>query len=344
MSTGLSFADCNAVLPTSNRLAITKTSTNPSRVSFSGAGDPLTFGATDYVEMFPGDGESIVGMATFRELLVVFKSTKFFVVYGTSPDAVGGVVFNYRPSDSGVGLASRRGLAVAPEAVYFLDRRGIYRTTGSDPVLVSGPIDPIFRGGASSFYQGGALNHAQIALCAMTWHDERLYFAFPSGSSTYNDRLAVYDPRADYWTLWNIPAAAVCPFRIGSQAELVFSYATGSNHVGRHSTAYTSDDGTAISSRYRTGFYDLGHTAQKKIRETRVWGTGTPTYKMSTDFGALGTGETLTLGTAPAIAATMARTAEAGHLFSHEFSATSAWRAHRVAHHLSPGRPESATT
>ncbi len=77
------------VTPADNRLVAACDTTNRSRVKFSDAGDPETFGANNYVDLDPGDGEQIMAICNWREQLFVFKQTKFFRFYGTSTDEGG---------------------------------------------------------------------------------------------------------------------------------------------------------------------------------------------------------------------------------------------------------------
>lgn len=257
-----------------------------SYVWFSGAGTPETFGANDFQNLTPGDGEKIQNVVAFRDVVIVFKETKFFVFYGTSTDSSGNPVFNYTTIDTGVGLASPRAVAVAPNAVYFMSRDGVYRTTGGDPEQVSDMIDPIWTGAPSDYYTGGTIAHSVITNCAMTFHADRLYLAFSTASD--NNRVLVYDPRYEWWSLWDLPAAALASFRIGDQAELVFAYSGGSNDIGRVSSAYTNDDGDAITSYWRSGWQDFGIPDEKVIRQSKVWGLGACTVSVSTDFSGSG--------------------------------------------------------
>lgn len=332
------------VSSTDNRLVGAFPNSQGSRVGFSNAGVPETWDATNFVDVTPGDGERITALVSWRELVFVFKETKFFVFTGTSTSGTGTPVFNYRPVACGVGALGRGCVTTSPSGVYFLSRRGIYRTTGNDPTLVSRAIDPIFRGGESAFYLGGTLNHAAINKCSLAWHDERLYFAFPSGSSTVNNRVLVFDPEGDYWVIWDIPAADLTSFRIGDLAELLFSYSTGSNHIGRLAAAYTDDDGTPIASRYRTGFYDMSIEEEKTINRAMVWGWGEVDYSLSRNFGALGTASTLTLGTNPAIARADVTLGETGSVFSHQFQASAPWRIYRFTQDQQGTRTETTKT
>lgn len=265
---------------------------NPSTVRFSNEGDPLTFGSTNFVDLTPGDGEEIMGVATWRDLVIVFKQTKFFVFYGNSVDDDGDPVFNYRPVDAGVGLVASRALAVAEQGIYLLDRTGIYFTTGSQPARVSEAVEPIFHGGASVYYTGGELNDGSIDQSTMVYHDEKLWLSFPAGVSATNDRNLVFDPHEKWWTLYNIPAGPMVTFRPGNVEELVFGYASGLKHLGRYvEGAYTADDmstagagGNAIAAHWQGGWFNYGVPAVKTIRESKMSGTGLVTVSLFRDY------------------------------------------------------------
>lgn len=283
---------------TDNRLVVARFSgatagNNPSTVRFSNEGDPLTFGSTNYVDLTPGDGEEIMGVVSWRDLVVVFKQTKFFVFYGNSTDDDGDPVFNYRPVDAGVGLVASRAKAVAEQGIYFLDRSGIYFTTGAQAARVSDPVEPIFHGGASVYFTGGELNDGSITECTMAYHDGRLWLAYPGGSSNVNSRTLVFDPLMKWFTLYNIPAGPMAVFRPGNVDELIFGYASGSKHIGRHfeGSTYLADDmsqsgtgGSAISALWQGGWFNYGVPAVKTIREAKLAGTGLVTVAFARDY------------------------------------------------------------
>lgn len=299
-----------AVMGRSNRLVASGFATttggpngstsSPSHVYFSDAGAPETWQVTSVpatplyqnaVQLTPGDGEKIQAVVSWREYVFVFKESKFFVFYGESTDSAGGPVFDYRTVDAGVGLASPRAIAVGREGVYFLHQSGVYVTTGQEPQQVSDVVDPFFNGQTSDFYLGGSLNYAQITQCAMAWHDERLYLSVPGTGATTNNRTLVYDPRYGWWSLWDVAASALCSWRPAGQPRLMFGYATGAKHIGLLSPSFTTDDGTTIVARWRSGFHDEGIPDVKTVRELKVWGKGKCTVALGADFRPQGTGD-----------------------------------------------------
>lgn len=282
-----------ATLTTSNRLAASRFATttggphgqtsSPSHIYFSEEGDAEAWDTTNLIQLTPGDGEAIQALVSYRELLFAFKETKFFVFYGESIDNDGGVIFDFRPVDTGIGMVGPKAYCVTEQGIYFVSPHGVYLTNGGEPVEVSDAVQPIFEGGSSAFYTGGELNHTLISSVELTALDERLYLAFSTGG-TYNDRMLVYDTTDEWWSLWDIPAAAMTSFEIGTRAELVFSFATGNNEIGRINSTETNDNGAAITSRWRSGWFDMGTTINKRVREWKVWGSGVVTTSLSVDY------------------------------------------------------------
>lgn len=350
-------------------------SSSPSHVYWSNAGAPETWTATNTLQLTPGDGEKILGCVAFRELVFVFKESKFFVFYATDTDATGNPVFRYRTVNTNQGLASKRAIAVGRDGVYFISREGVYRTVGGEPQLVSDLIAPIFKGGASVYFESDVLNHAQITQCAMAFHDEKIYLAYPSGSSTTSDRVLVFDPRYNWWSLWgfNVSVSCLTSFRASDQAELFMGAGTGGNEILRQTAGSTSDNGVAITSRWRSGWFDYGVPENKTIREAKVWGTGeVDLYVISQDFAQTGsqsahilfsggtdtwgdglgsdlwsdgTDSDLLWGPANQVVPVMARgIAGRGTVFSTQFKNSTlnqAWTVQRLVHHLRETRVPS---
>lgn len=313
-----------------NRLVGAFTNDQFSRVGFSNPGVPETWTNADYVSLTPGDGERIMALVAWREKVFAFKETKFFVFGTTSTSDTGTPVFNYRPVSSGVGTVARRCAVATPLGVYFLSRRGIYKTTGDDPILISRDVDPIFRGGASSIFTGGVLNHAAINKCQLAWHDERLYFAYPSGSSTSNDRLLVFDPETENWILWNIGVNGLTSFRVGDFTEMIFTYASGSNHIGRISSSFTTDDGTSIASHYQTGWSEVEGRAQRLnedsfVRGLALRGTGDVTTSVFTDY-ATSDADSTTVSLGSTFSRGLQQKSRQGKIFGLKVSGTSPWQ------------------
>jgi hypothetical protein len=255
-------------------------------------------------------------------------------------------VFNYRTVDQGIGCDANRGVVSTRLGVFFLNRRGVYLTTGGNPTLISSPVDGIFTGVVPAYFASSALNQAQVSKCAMTWCNEKLYVAYPSGSATVNDRVLVWDSIANTWSLFDLPAGSMTPFRVGDSDNLMFAYASGTNDVGRHGSSYTQDAGVNISSRYRTGFVDLGGgTEEKYVRELVMDGIGSVGVSvMVNDASTVPTATTVALGSFPATGNGRYRKAFRGRNFSVQLASVSggAWTVNQATAHVRSARPPGA--
>lgn len=280
--------------------AVLDSAPNYSRVYFSPPNAPGGYNADDYVDLMPGDGEPIVGVANFREFLFVFKQSAFFVFYGNSTDSSGGTVFNYRTVRHGLGTRqnfSGKTVVAGREGVYFLGSDGVYLTDGGYPKKISGPIDPLFQFGKdpsgffTSFETAGNIG---IYVATLGYVNGRLYLT--TGGSVLSNRSArvfVYDPRLDAWSFWRLldvrtsDALAVAPvltYGQGAFQENAFFLLT-SNPSGttRSVISYLdpsmihdedhSSTMVTITGSYRTNFMDFGEPGtMKTIRETLVDG------------------------------------------------------------------------
>lgn len=338
-ATGYS-AHLAAVTPSDNRLVLANfigPTEEGSTVRFSNRGAPETFGVNDDVILTPGDGEQITGICSWGNQTFVFKETKFFVFYSTSTDSTGEPIFNYRTVSTGVGASAAGfgqsvGCCAGQDGVYFLSGDGIYRTTGGNPVKVSGALDPLFGGHAASPYTD------QIAFVASTVFmaavEKRVYFSCQTVAGPR--RTFVYDTQTGQWMPWSLDANGI-GYRTtteSSKPELVFAYASGTNDLGTFTPGLTTDDNAAIASRYRTGFLDLGTPGSEKVvREWLLEGSGDVTFKTAVnDSAALSAGVPISLGFSPAVARGTDRTDVLGRNFSLEVGASSgAWSLSRLS-------------
>lgn len=345
-----------AASPIDNRLMAGNTGTSEtSRVKWSDPGAPETWGANNYVDFTPGDGEQIASVVSWRELVFIFKQSKFFVHYGVSTDSSGNPIFNYRSVDAGHGASDADyHVAAGPDAVYFVDRRpnfaGLFRTTGGTPERVPSPLDYLYNGRAAPPFLATSFTiNSSIGIGkTLAISGNRLYIAIntdTSGGGTGDDKLFVTDIGSGVWTLWDVPARVATGGLTGFEDQgtggsLYFSYGTGGNHIGYFKNTFTTDDGSAITSRYRSGFADLGSRDEKRLAQYDLWGTGAPTLKVSADFGSLSSGSTATMGTSPAIARkSVTDQARDGTYFSWQVGGTSAWALHNMTGYSSSKRP-----
>lgn len=190
-----------AVSPWEPRLVIA----GGDRVSFSNINSAV-FGADNYVDVGPGDGEKISAMVAWGNSLMVFKESRFFVFYGTSQDADGEPVFDYRtvtspgcdPAPRGAGGAA----AAGERGVYYIDPYGTMRLTTGGPSRALTPGCPSSRHRHLVFHEGRV-----YALRTWSLPDSRPPWASGAGpvGQAHEDGQWVYvmDEASREWTRWS---------------------------------------------------------------------------------------------------------------------------------------------
>lgn len=280
----------------SNRLVAAFTSAGSSRVSFSNAGAPETWSASDFVDVAPGDGSAISGVASYQSYLFVFKRNRFFVFYGESTDTTGNAIFNYRTVD---GFGSIVPPVVGDEGVYFYDGRTVWLTNGGTPTRISAPVEPFLRGAVA--VNGSTVTTSLNFATRLLYSNGRLYVAPTCTSSHFP---LVYDPKTGQWSFYSMNLSRLATVSIsGSDVQYTFFMDTGG--VKRLDEALTTDAGSGITWLYQTGFSDFGTPDVKKLRQVRLWGYGAVSTGVFEDYGTsdpLSRTATVTLGTSPAIA------------------------------------------
>jgi hypothetical protein len=331
--------------PGDNRLVISVSS----RVYFSNPGVALAFGANNYVDLTPGDGETVQAMYVFNNQLFVFKQSRFFVFYGTSTDSTGNPIFNYRTVDTGIGVSEAfvvsrpQSTCVGDDGIYFVGPGGIYRTTGGPPVLMSAALQPFFDFTPPTYWTGAIRSSFNAGLQRLMWLNGKLYYSTSDG-------IFVWDRALNSWSWWNIKAGALGSCSTTSATNSPTYLAIGGNSAGSSTITLvrptlTTDNGTAIVSRYRLPFETYGNPAEKRIREVIVEGSGAPTLGVTADWSSTGITKALTLGTAPALNDDRMHNAWRGRAFSIQLSAASgAWAVNRVQANVADAvRPVSVT-
>lgn len=314
------------VTPVSNRLvqayftgatdAPSGANGSTSTVYFSDPGLPETWTTNNFVQLSPGDGETITAVVSWREQLFVFKQTKMFIFSGEGTDSTGQPVFDFRSvklaGKIGVGSSNLSSSAAAGiDGVYYVSSEGVFRTTGGPPVMISSALTSEFESNAiAGIFAGIAVVGQRVYLLNYT--------------STY-----VFDERHGQWVLWTVSTTAP-PAEIESAPTVPrqhYFVRTGTRDISRLVSTFTTDAGTAIASSYQSGLSDMGLAAPKVVRQAQLWGTGTVSYAMGVDYAAVDTASSLVLGTAPTADDQYDRIARRGTLFSYKVSATSgAWR------------------
>lgn len=330
---------CAATHDAGTRLAVANTSTNPHRVSFSAIGDPETYAVNDFVDIAPGDGESIVALVSWQGNLFAFKNSKFAVFYSTSTDSDGEPVFNYRMVEGkGIGLKGinyASGAACATrDGVYFVADDGVYVTTGGAPVLTSKAITPLWPGQSAhplttipQLSLSGALSIGAVR--------DSVYLSAPGSASQMTLVL-----RNGEWTYLNVQTNSTNTSGANVVDMRGFGIVALANSAVIKRVDFTDQANSALSWSWRSGRYALSDPGRVACTlESSVVGSGTVAMSLTTDLYGTIAGPGATLGTAPATAEGWPMTDQEGTWFQHTLSGTGAAVVNRLTHHVASVKP-----
>ncbi|HEY6889217.1 MAG TPA: hypothetical protein VI300_15595 [Solirubrobacter sp.] len=265
-----------AVTGASNRLVVAG-SNGGDRVWFSDPGAPETYGANNFVDLDPGNGEFITGACSWANDVYVFKQSAFYVFYGESIDSDGQPIFNYRKVQ-GVGAVQSYGpLCPTPQGLYFLADDGVYLTTGGPPVKVSQALDQLFGAGRSNALQT-SLN------VNLSWYRGQLFVVL--GLITGDPRVFVWYRATNSWAEWDLMDGKTGGMFAANPHNTGVFFCNGTdNAIYLMSQAATTDNGSAISWSYKSGRYEVAERNRTAvIRQEQLTGTGTVNLLLETNL------------------------------------------------------------
>lgn len=231
------------------------------RIYSSNVGDPDTFGASSFVDIFKGDGDRIKALGADANALIPFKQRRFFIIFDP-------VTFANRLMDSEKGCESHRSLLYSEEGIYFLSSVGICVYFGDGPAeMISGKIQPLFT--------ASQLNYTALDLACSYQDGVRFGWSLPEASSAVPNLQIEYYPRYDKkpWTFHRLPARAMASVRKQTNVLLLYGH-NASNKVEKAFVGST-DDGTAFQALVEVGWYDFNSPLNwKYLNRVKLVGRG----------------------------------------------------------------------
>lgn len=237
--------------------------TTPNRVAYSNVGSPDLFNVgVNEVRFDEGRDGTIVALKKRRngELIVMLTNgiealyQDFPTYQATDLAALPIVSWTRKVIEPTIGCGARDSVVNYGEDLFFLDHEGNYRTLGRTEVDTQAGVTSL----AISEQLGGTLpdniNLAKMYLSQAIIFQDKLFLAFPSGTATTNDTVAVYDMKQRAWAgLWSgIPVGKwlVSDLETAKQRRLYFSHATSNGSMyelldGVYTDLRISDSATA---------------------------------------------------------------------------------------------------
>jgi hypothetical protein len=113
---------------------------NASRLSFSNAADPSTFGGSNFIDVQPGDGDTLNNLAVYQDNLLLFKGESTHVLaYDLDPvDAI------LREINPVVGSTGSQGIVQYENTVYSMHRNKVYEIVNFNFSLLNVKVPFVF--------------------------------------------------------------------------------------------------------------------------------------------------------------------------------------------------------
>lgn len=186
-----------------DRLWIAGDKENPDRVYFSTASvngadiEDFTIPVEEaeanqhggFIDVRSYDGGKIIGLKVIFNAIVIFKNKTAYKVFGNSPD-------NYELVQlfSSSGAIADKSICVGNNGAYFLNNDGIYYYDGTNTNLISQKINKTI----------ASMNENYSSKSVGYFYNNKYYLAIPTGKSTTNNVLIVFDTMKNSFTLHDI--------------------------------------------------------------------------------------------------------------------------------------------
>jgi hypothetical protein len=191
------------------------------RMYFSNIGDPETFGASDFQDINPEDNDFITGASSLKNEIIIGKRYRMYGFQGWLEPSIQIQAVNERLSS--YGTIAHQSFVNTGNDLLFASYGGNYpninsliRTRYADTnfgAIVTDPIQGTMDG----------LSKSQLDKAASIFDERYAWFAFPNGSSTYNDLVLTYDTVTKGWSKHTgIYAANFARSTVSGRAQVYF--------------------------------------------------------------------------------------------------------------------------
>jgi hypothetical protein len=259
--------------------------TNKARVTWSVAGDPTNYSATDFNEIRTKDNEQIVALKIApgidvlgRSGLIACKQESTYRIFDPATGA-------YEVIDATTGAASALSVVPIGAKVLTLSRRGIHEWQMGQIGMrnVSDRFLPL--------WDPAQINLTKLDLFCAGRKKNRALFSLCHGASTANDLALEYHPDQG----WLAPHSNAASCYATSQGTTDVVYAGSPTVTGQvyQMDSGGTDDGAAISWRFQTRWFEPNGGFLAALWQLRLHGRGSGTLTVLHDF-QLGGGDSQT--------------------------------------------------
>jgi hypothetical protein len=161
-----------------------------------------TWGASNFIDINPNNGEFLVATIVFNDQLIIFKNNSTWVLTADGLPT-NWVLRNLHPT---IGCSGRGTPIIINGFIYFLSTTGLYRTDGTTFERISAPVDS-FLSNFSTSTGGTVLNRNAY------YYDEKYILVTPDQTTGVNTTFLVYDLRREAWSRWVTGGATQLDFQ-----------------------------------------------------------------------------------------------------------------------------------
>lgn len=213
--------------------------------------------AAQFIDINKNDGDKIMGLAKFDDMLIIFKEKSIFQLTFDSSGIpiVQAVTKSY-------GCVSHKSIDNVDNDVFFLTRNGVY-VLGYEPNFtdvirsneLTARVHPLM----------DSLNETYYTNATALFNQYVYYLGLSTGLNTTNDMTLTYDRRYGAFSEWtHITPETFCSFIDTNNEEGLYFTSANSAKVYKITPNTYSADGSAISCSFTTKAFDLGNFGDYK--------------------------------------------------------------------------------
>lgn len=160
---------------------------NQSRVRYSNILDPNTWGAFDFLDFNPEDGDYIVALMRQGQNLLISKQRAMALLTGNKSSN-----YNITWLDSEQGCTGDKAICMADKYICYVAQDGIRFTDLSQSIVATERLAPDW----------ARVNKRRLSGACMTYWRNRLFVALPVDGSLYNNEVWCYDFLRNAWAIY----------------------------------------------------------------------------------------------------------------------------------------------
>lgn len=255
----------NNVVPTDpNDVAVSNSSDVPGASDFTSTDTTVRA-----IDINRNDGQKVVGLGFFQDLLIVFKEKSIYQLYFNSTNG-----FVVELITSSYGAVCHGAIASVENDCYFLTAKGVY-VLGNEPNYYASIRTNELSSRIKTLLQ--RINPAYYDRCKAYYYDDRYFLTVPLDKSTECNTMIVYDRRFYAWAHWyNIKADSMYVFKDSDKTDHFYFTEYGSPSVCEFTPGIYNDKGEAIEQVFVTRAFD-----GKKLDRQKFWYSFRPIFRLT---------------------------------------------------------------